>query len=74
MSVTLHTQTPPPAVTGPGPGPCVPPRCPTAGTSVARWFRWHGVSEPGLGASKLFQRLLGHMAAAAAKFRPVFSI
>ncbi len=35
------------AVTGPGPGPCVPPRCPTAGTSVARWFRWHGVSEPG---------------------------
>ncbi len=48
----IHTQTPPPAVTGqavtgPGPGPCVPPRCPTAGTSVARWFRWHGVSEPG---------------------------
>ncbi len=40
VSVTLHTQTPPPAVTGqaitgPGPGPCVPPRCPTAGTSVA---------------------------------------
>ncbi len=35
------------AVTGPGPGPCVPPRCPTAGTSVACWFRWHGVSEPG---------------------------
>ncbi len=40
MSVTLHTQTPPPAVTGqaitgPGPGPCVPPRCPTAGTLVA---------------------------------------
>ncbi len=40
VSVTLHTQTPPPAitgqaVTGPGPGPCVPPRCPTAGTSVS---------------------------------------
>ncbi len=40
VSVTLHTQTPPPAitgqaVTGPGPGPCVPPRCPSAGTSVA---------------------------------------
>ncbi len=39
MSVTLHTQTPPPAitgqaVTGPGPGPCVPHRCPTTGTSV----------------------------------------
>ncbi len=34
MSVTFHTQTPPPAVTGPGPGPCVPPRCPTTGTSV----------------------------------------
>ncbi len=52
VSVTLHTQTPPPAVTGqavtgPGPGPCVSPRCPTAGMSVARWFRWHGVSEPG---------------------------
>ncbi len=34
MSVTLHTQTPPPAVTGQavtgrGPGPCVPHRCPT---------------------------------------------
>ncbi len=40
MSVTLHTQTPPPAITGqaftgPGPGPCVPHRCPTTGTSVA---------------------------------------
>ncbi len=39
VSVTLHTQTPPPAVTGqavtgPGPGPCVPPRCPTMGTLV----------------------------------------
>ncbi len=39
VSVTLHTQTPPPAitgqaVTGPGPGPCVPHRCPTTGTSV----------------------------------------
>ncbi len=39
VTVTLHTQTLPPAVTGqaitgPGPGPCVPPRCPTAGTSV----------------------------------------
>ncbi len=39
MSVTLHTQTPPPAitgqaVTGPGPGPCVPHRCPTTGTSM----------------------------------------
>ncbi len=39
VSVTLHTQTPPPAITGqaftgPGPGPCVPPRCPTTGTSV----------------------------------------
>ncbi len=39
MSVTLHIQTPPPAitgqaVTGPGPGPCVPHRCPTTGTSV----------------------------------------
>ncbi len=38
VSVTLHTQTPPPAitgqaVTGPRPGPCVPPRCPSAGTS-----------------------------------------
>ncbi len=36
MSVTLHTQTPPPAitgqaVTGPGPGPCVPHRCPHHG-------------------------------------------
>ncbi len=39
VSVILHTQTPPPsvtgqAVTGPGPGPCVPPRCPSTGTSV----------------------------------------
>ncbi len=39
MSVTLHTQTPHiaitgQAVTGPGPGPCVPHRCPTTGTSV----------------------------------------
>ncbi len=39
VSVTLHIQTPPPAitgqaVTGPGPGPCVPHRCPTTGTSV----------------------------------------
>ncbi len=39
VSVTLHTQTPPPAitgqaVTGPGPGPCVLHRCPTTGTSV----------------------------------------
>ncbi len=39
VSVTLHTQIPPPAitgqaVTGPGPGPCVPHRCPTTGTSV----------------------------------------
>ncbi len=34
VSVTLHTQTPPPAITGPGPGPCVPPCCPSAGTSV----------------------------------------
>ncbi len=39
VSVTLHTQTPPPAitgqaVTGPVPGPCVPHRCPTTGTSV----------------------------------------
>ncbi len=39
VSVTLHTQTPPPAITGqaftgPGPGPCVPHRCPTTGTSV----------------------------------------
>ncbi len=37
VSVTLHTQTPPPAVTGQavtGTGPCVPPRCPTAGTLV----------------------------------------
>ncbi len=44
VSVTLHTQTPPSAitgqaVTGPGPGPCVPHRCPTTGT--------HGLSEPG---------------------------
>ncbi len=36
VSVTLHTQTPPPAITGqaftgPGPGPCVPHRCPTTG-------------------------------------------
>ncbi len=35
VSVTLHTQTPPPAITGPRPGPCVPHRCPTTGTSVA---------------------------------------
>ncbi len=40
VSVTLHTQTPPPAitgqaVTGPGAGPCAPPCCPSAGTSVA---------------------------------------
>ncbi len=40
VSVTLHTQTPPPAITGqaftgPAPGPCVPHRCPTTGTSVA---------------------------------------
>ncbi len=40
VSVTLHTQTPPPAITGqaftgPGPGRCVPHRCPTTGTSVA---------------------------------------
>ncbi len=40
VSVTLHTQTPPSAITGqaftgPGPGPCVPHRCPTTGTSVA---------------------------------------
>ncbi len=40
VSVTLHTQTPPPAITGqaftgPGPGPCVPHRCLTTGTSVA---------------------------------------
>ncbi len=40
VSVTLHTQTPPPAITGqaftgPGPGPCVPHRCPTTDTSVA---------------------------------------
>ncbi len=40
VSVTLHTQTLPPAITGqaftgPGPGPCVPHRCPTTGTSVA---------------------------------------
>ncbi len=40
VSVTLHIQTPPPAITGqaftgPGPGPCVPHRCPTTGTSVA---------------------------------------
>ncbi len=34
VSVTLHTQTPPPAFTGPGPGPCVPHRCPTTGTLV----------------------------------------
>ncbi len=39
VNVTLHTQTPPPAITGqaftgPGPGPCVPHRCPTTGTSV----------------------------------------
>ncbi len=39
VSVALHTQTPPPAITGqaftgPGPGPCVPHRCPTTGTSV----------------------------------------
>ncbi len=39
VSVTLHTQTPPPAitgqaVTGPGAGPCAPPCCPSAGTSV----------------------------------------
>ncbi len=39
VSVTLHTQTLSPAVTGqavtgPGPGPCFPPRCPTAGMSV----------------------------------------
>ncbi len=39
VSVTLHTQTPPPAITGqaftgPRPGPCVPHRCPTTGTSV----------------------------------------
>ncbi len=39
MSATLHTQTLPPAVTGQAitglrPGPCVPPRCPTAGTLV----------------------------------------
>ncbi len=39
VSVTLNTQTPHPAitgqaVTGPGPGPCVPHCCPTTGTSV----------------------------------------
>ncbi len=39
VSVTLHTKTSPPAITGqaftgPGPGPCVPHRCPTMGTSV----------------------------------------
>ncbi len=39
LSVTLHTQTPPPAITGqavtdPGPGPCVPHRCPTTCMSV----------------------------------------
>ncbi len=39
VSVTLHTQTPPLAVTGHaitghGSVPCVPPRCPTTGTSV----------------------------------------
>ncbi len=37
--VTLHTQTLPPdvtgkAITGPGPGPCVPSHCPTVGTLV----------------------------------------
>ncbi len=36
---TTHPDPPPAitgqAVTGPGPGPCVPPRCPTVGTSVA---------------------------------------
>ncbi len=41
VSVTLHTQTPPPAitgqaVTGPGPGPCVPHRCPTTGSCSGR--------------------------------------
>ncbi len=44
VSITLHTQTPPPAVTGqavtgPGPGPCVPHRCPTTGTSVTPLVR-----------------------------------
>ncbi len=39
VSVTLHTQTPPldvtgQAITSPGPGPCIPPRCPSAGTLV----------------------------------------
>ncbi len=35
MSVTLHTQTPPPASQArPSPGPCAPPCCPSAGTSV----------------------------------------
>ncbi len=38
VSVPFHAQTPPPtmtgqAITGPGPGPCVPPCCPTAGKS-----------------------------------------
>ncbi len=35
VSVTLHTQTRPPAFTGPRPGPCVPPRCPTG---PSRWL------------------------------------
>ncbi len=56
VSVTLHTQTLPPAITGqaitgPRPGPCVPPCCPSAGTSVVplarsleAWFALPGPS------------------------------
>ncbi len=45
VSVTLHTQTLPPSVTdqtvtGPGPGPCDPPCCSTAGTTRVPLHTW----------------------------------
>ncbi len=63
VSVTLHTQTPPPAitgqaVTGPRPGPCVPPRCPTAGTSVAPLARSLGAWLALLGPSRWLLRTI----------------
>ncbi len=45
VSVTLHTQTLPPAVTGPRPGPCVPPRYPTTGLSLVQLARSLGPSD-----------------------------
>ncbi len=41
-SVTFHTQTLPPAVTGPGPGPCGRPSCLTTGTLVVPLTRSFG--------------------------------